>query len=62
MSDDFQRLTAALGERYALEREVGAGGMAKVYLARDLRHGRPVAIKVVRPELSGADGIARFLL
>ena len=61
MSDTLQRLAAALGDRYALEREVGAGGMATVYLARDLRHGRPVAIKVVRPELSGPEGIARFL-
>jgi len=61
MSDTLQRLTSALGDRYALEREIGAGGMATVYLARDLRHGRPVAIKVVRPELSGAEGIARFL-
>jgi serine/threonine-protein kinase len=61
MSDTLQRLTAALGDRYALEREIGAGGMATVYLAQDLRHGRPVAIKVVRPELSGAEGIARFL-
>ena len=61
MSDTLQRLTSALGDRYALEREIGAGGMATVFLARDLRHGRPVAIKVVRPELSGADGIARFL-
>jgi serine/threonine-protein kinase len=61
MRDTIQRLTAALGERYAFEREIGAGGMATVYLARDLRHGRPVAIKVVRPELSGAEGIARFL-
>ncbi len=61
MTDSFQRLTDALGERYALEREVGAGGMATVYLAKDLRHGRHVAIKVVRPELSGPGGIARFL-
>ncbi len=61
MSDTLQRLSSALGDRYALEREIGAGGMATVYLARDLRHGRPVAVKVVRPELSGPDGIARFL-
>ncbi|HEX6669717.1 MAG TPA: serine/threonine-protein kinase [Gemmatimonadales bacterium] len=61
MSDTPQRLAAALGDRYAFEREIGAGGMATVYLARDLRHSRPVAIKVVRPELSGADGLARFL-
>ncbi|MBA3555077.1 MAG: protein kinase, partial [Gemmatimonadales bacterium] len=61
MTDTFQRLVAALGERYALEREIGAGGMATVYLAKDLRHGRHVAVKVVRPELSGPGGIARFL-
>jgi serine/threonine-protein kinase len=61
MTDTLQRLMAALGERYALEREVGAGGMATVYLAKDLRHARPVAIKVVRPELTGPGGIARFL-
>jgi len=61
MTDTLQRLMAALGERYTLEREIGAGGMATVYLAKDLRHGRPVAIKVVRPELSGPAGIARFL-
>ena len=61
MTDTFQRLVASLGERYALEREIGAGGMATVYLAKDLRHGRNVAIKVVRPELSGPGGIARFL-
>jgi serine/threonine-protein kinase len=61
MSDTLQRLTSALGERYAIQREIGAGGMATVYLATDLRHARPVAIKVVRPEMSGSDGIARFL-
>ena len=61
MTDPLARLTAALGERYALEREIGAGGMATVFLAKDLRHGRPVAIKVVRPELSGPGGVARFL-
>ncbi len=61
MTDTLQRLIVALGERYVLEREIGAGGMATVYLARDLRHGRNVAIKVIRPELSGPGGIARFL-
>jgi serine/threonine-protein kinase len=61
MSDTLQRLIEALGDRYALEREIGAGGMATVYLARDLRHGRSVAIKIVRPELSGATGVERFL-
>ncbi len=61
MSDIPERLAAALSGRYVVEREVGAGGMATVYLARDLRHKRPVAVKVVRPELGGRDGIDRFL-
>src|SRR3954462_14528181 len=61
MSDVPQKLAAALVARYVLEREVGAGGMATVYLARDLRHKRSVALKVIRPELSGAAGVARFL-
>jgi eukaryotic-like serine/threonine-protein kinase len=56
-----ERLARALGDRYLLEREIGRGGMATVYLARDLRHDRPVAVKVLRPDL--ADGITatRFL-
>jgi TolB-like protein len=54
-------LAAALGERYVIEREVGAGGMATVYVAQDLRHKRRVAIKVMRPELGGPDGVERFL-
>ena len=61
MSDIPERLVAALSGRYAVERELGAGGMATVYLARDLRHKRPVAVKVVRPELGGRDGVERFL-
>src|SRR5918999_2488062 len=61
MSNILQRLTAALNERYLLEREIGAGGMATVYLARDLRHKRSVALKVIRPELSGVEGGQRFL-
>src|SRR5919107_473978 len=61
MTDLPQRLAAALGDRYILEREIGAGGMATVYLARDLRHKRSVAVKVVRPELGGREGIERFL-
>jgi eukaryotic-like serine/threonine-protein kinase len=61
MSDIPQRFAAALGDRYVLEREVGAGGMATVYLARDLRHKRLVALKVVRPELGGREGVERFL-
>jgi Tol biopolymer transport system component len=54
-------LSAALADRYRIERELGAGGMAVVYLAHDLRHDRKVAIKVLRPELSAALGEERFL-
>src|SRR3954469_24901238 len=61
MNDMPHGLVAALAPRYALEREVGAGGMATVYLARDLRHKRSVALKVVRPELGGREGTERFL-
>ncbi|HEX6104712.1 MAG TPA: serine/threonine-protein kinase, partial [Gemmatimonadales bacterium] len=61
MAEPFQQLRAALEDRYTLEREIGAGGMATVYLARDLRHRRPVALKVIRPELGGSDGLQRFL-
>src|SRR5205823_2005018 len=57
----LERLRAALADRYALERELGHGGMATVYLARDLRHGRAVAIKVLRPEIAAALGPERFL-
>ncbi len=55
------RLTAALADRYRIERELGQGGMATVYLARDLKHDRDVAIKVLRPELSAVIGAERFL-
>jgi Tfp pilus assembly protein PilF/predicted Ser/Thr protein kinase len=55
------RLVAALAERYTVERELGRGGMATVWLAHDLRHDRPVAIKVLHPELAGAIGVDRFL-
>ena len=61
MSDIPGRLAAALSGRYEVEREIGAGGMATVYLARDLRHKRSVALKVVRPELGGREGVERFL-
>jgi tetratricopeptide (TPR) repeat protein/TolB-like protein len=60
-ADAFDRLHSALAGRYALERELGRGGMATVYLARDLKHERPVAIKVLRPELAAALGPERFL-
>ena len=55
------RLSSALADRYRLEREIGVGGMATVYLAEDLRHRRPVAVKVLRPELSATLGHDRFL-
>ncbi len=55
------RLTSALADRYRLEREIGQGGMATVYLAEDLKHGRRVAIKVLHPELSAVLGGERFL-
>lgn len=49
MTLENEALTLALGDRYVLEREVGAGGSATVYLARDVRHRRPVAVKVLHP-------------
>jgi serine/threonine protein kinase/Tfp pilus assembly protein PilF len=54
-------VSGALGSRYQIERELGRGGMATVYLARDLKHGRPVALKVLWPELAAALGAERFL-
>ena len=55
------RLQAALGNRFRIERELGQGGMATVYLAQDLKHHRRVALKVLRPELGAALGVERFL-
>ncbi|HEX9692368.1 MAG TPA: protein kinase [Gemmatimonadales bacterium] len=57
----LQDLQAALSARYTIERELGSGGMAVVYLARDLKHNRQVAIKVLRPELAAQLGVERFL-
>jgi eukaryotic-like serine/threonine-protein kinase len=61
MADDAVRLEAALSDRYRIDREAGAGGMATVYLAEDLRHRRRVALKVLRPELAAILGPERFL-
>ena len=58
--EPLDRLKAALADRYALEREIGAGGMATVYLAEDLRHHRKVAVKVLRPDLAASLGVERF--
>ena len=57
----LEQLSAALADRYRVERELGAGGMATVYLAHDLRHDRKVALKVLRPELAAVIGGERFL-
>ncbi len=61
MSDQLDRLNTALGDRYRIERELGAGGMATVYLAEDLKHHRKVAVKVLRPELAATLGPERFV-
>jgi len=57
----FDKLSKALSDRYRIEREIGSGGMATVYLAHDLKHNRKVALKVLRPELAEALGAERFL-
>jgi serine/threonine-protein kinase len=61
LRDVATALSTALADRYRVERELGAGGMATVYLAEDLKHRRKVAIKVLRPELAAVIGAARFL-
>ena len=61
MSEIMTRFVAALAGRYRIEREIGSGGMATVYLARDLKHDRDVAVKVLRPELAAMLGTNRFL-
>ena len=60
--DTITKLNAALSGRYEIEREIGAGGMATVYLARDVRHDRRVALKVLKPELAAVIGAERFLV
>ena len=61
MSTTVDRLAAALSDRYTIERELGAGGMATVYLAQDLKHDRLVALKVLKPELAAVLGAERFV-
>src|SRR4051794_39729327 len=61
MTTPSSRISGALSTRYRLEQEIGAGGMATVYLAEDVRHDRRVALKVLRPELAAVIGAERFL-
>ena len=61
MQELLDRLKTALADRYAIERELGAGGMATVYVAEDRKHARKVAVKVLRPELAAVVGAQRFL-
>src|SRR5574338_269456 len=62
MSEAQIRLATALADRYRIERELGAGGMATVYLAQDIRHDRKVAVKVLKPELAAVIGAERFVV
>ncbi len=61
MPELLGRLKTALADRYAIEHELGVGGMATVYLAEDLKHHRKVAVKVLRPELAAVLGAERFV-
>ena len=61
MTDELDRLKAALADKYVIDREIGHGGMATVYLAEDLKHKRQVAVKVLRPELAMTLGVDRFV-
>ena len=61
MAEPFDRLKTALAARYRVDRELGSGGMATVYLGQDLEHHRSVAVKVLRPELAAVLGPERFL-
>ena len=60
MADPLELITRALAGRYAVERQLGEGGWATVYLARDERHRRMVAVKVLKPELTRTIGVERF--
>ncbi|MEK6687491.1 MAG: protein kinase [Gemmatimonadota bacterium] len=60
MATTEERLQAGLNDRYLFEKELGRGGMAVVYLARDVKHDRKVAIKVLHPELAASIGAERF--
>nr|MBA2292709.1 serine/threonine-protein kinase [Gemmatimonadales bacterium] len=62
MPTTLEKLSSVLADRYRIEREIGAGGMATVYLAHDVRHDRRVALKVLRPELAAVIGAERFLV
>ncbi len=62
MAEPLPRLVAALADRYRIERELGQGGMATVYLAADLKHDRKVALKVLKPELAAVIGAERFVV
>jgi serine/threonine-protein kinase len=61
MTEVTGKLSTALADRYRLERHLGEGGMATVYLAEDLKHDRKVAVKVLKPELAAVIGAERFL-
>ena len=62
MTEPPSALQHALADRYRIERELGEGGMATVYLAHDLKHDRKVAIKVLKPELAAVLGAERFVV
>src|SRR5207253_433155 len=61
MTDPLAALLATLAQHYTIERQAGVGGMATVYVARDLKHDRHVALKVLKPELAALLGVERFL-
>ena len=62
MTETFDHLKTALSDRYAIDREIGAGGMATVYLAEDVKHRRRVAVKVLHPDLAAALGAEIILV